>query len=107
MASANSFVDSLLHNVLLQDVDARLTKDVERLSDGMSKLIPSMVKPVVDIAWFTAQLARLTGLRGMGILYSYALIGLIMLRLVTPDFGALARQVSPLEHFCSYNIMLL
>ena len=100
-------MDSLLHNVLLQDVDARLTKDVERLSDGMSKLIPSMVKPVVDIAWFTAQLARLTGLRGMGILYSYALIGLIMLRLVTPDFGALARQVSPLEHFCSYNIMLL
>ena len=75
-------------------MDARLTKDVERLSDGMSKLIPSMVKPVVDIAWFTAQLARLTGLRGMGILYSYALIGLIMLRLVTPDFGALAKQVS-------------
>ena len=44
--------------VFLQDVDARLTKDVERLSDGMSKLIPSMVKPVVDIAWFTAQLTR-------------------------------------------------
>lgn len=79
---------------MLQDVDARLTKDVERLSDGMSKLIPSMVKPVVDIAWFTAQLARLTGLRGMGILYSYALIGLVLLRLVTPDFGALAKQVS-------------
>ena len=77
----------------MQDVDARLTKDVERLSDGMSQLIPSMVKPVVDIAWFTAQLARLTGTRGMAILYSYALIGLVLLRLVTPDFGALAKQV--------------
>jgi len=74
-------------------VDARLTKDVERLSDGMSQLIPSMVKPVVDIAWFTARLARLTGARGMVILYSYALIGLVVLRLVTPDFGALATKV--------------
>lgn len=78
----------------VQDVDARLTRDVERLSDGLSQLIPSMVKPVVDIAWFTVQLARLTGRRGMGILYAYALGGLLILRLVTPDFGALAKQVS-------------
>ena len=33
----------------------------------------------------------------MGILYSYALIGLVMLRLVTPDFGTLAKQVSLLQ----------
>lgn len=80
---------------VLQDVDARLTRDVERLSDGLSQLIPSMVKPVVDIAWFTVQLARLTGARGMAILYAYALGGLLMLRLVTPDFGALANRVQP------------
>ena len=66
----------------------------------MSKLIPSMVKPVVDITWFTAQLARLTGARGMAVLYSYALIGLVMLRLVTPDFGALAKKVQPWEACC-------
>lgn len=78
----------------MQDVDARLTRDIERLSDGLSQLIPSMVKPVVDIAWFTAQLARLTGRRGMGILYAYALGGLLILRVVTPDFGALAKQVT-------------
>ena len=78
----------------MQDVDVRLTKDIERLSDGISQLIPSMIKPVVDIAWFTTQLARLTGRQGMVILYLYALGGFAILRLVTPDFGALAKKVN-------------
>ncbi len=34
-----------------QDVDQRLTRDIERLCNDLSALIPSMVKPVVDIAW--------------------------------------------------------
>ena len=80
---------------MAQDIDARLTADVERLSSSMSQLIPSMVKPVVDIAWFSAQLARLTGRRGMAILYLYAAGGLLMLQLVTPDFGALAAKAGP------------
>lgn len=81
--------------MLSQDVDQRLTRDVERLADDLSKLIPSMVKPVVDIAWFSAQLGLLTGRRGMLLLYAYALGGLLMLRTVTPDFGALAKQARP------------
>lgn len=81
----------------------RLTKDIERLSDGISKLIPSMIKPVVDIIWFTAQLYRLTGRRGMAILYLYALGGLAILRVVTPDFGALAKKV----RFQNYSLAAL
>ena len=34
-----------------QDVDQRLTRDIERLCNDLSALIPSMVKPVVDILW--------------------------------------------------------
>lgn len=76
-----------------QDVDQRLTRDVERLCDDLSALIPSMVKPVVDIAWFSLQLYQLTGRRGMAILYMYAFLGFGALRAVTPDFGALAKKV--------------
>ena len=74
-------------------MDQRLTKDVERLADDLSKLIPSLIKPVVDIAWFSVQLRTLTGNRGMAILYAYALLGFAALRALTPNFGALAKQV--------------
>ena len=76
-----------------QDVDQRLTRDVERLCDDLSALIPSLVKPVVDIAWFSVQLYQLTGRRGMAILYLYAFLGFGALSAVTPDFGNLARKV--------------
>ena len=77
-----------------QDVDQRLTRDVERLCDDLAALIPSMVKPVVDLAWFSVQLYQLTGRNGMAILYLYAFLGFGALSAVTPDFGALAKNVS-------------
>ncbi len=87
-----------------QDVDQRLTRDVERLCDDLAALIPSMVKPVVDLAWFSVQLYQLTGRRGMAILYLYAFLGFGALSAVTPDFGALAKNVSKLlpctRHLC-------
>ena len=39
-----------------QDVDQRLTRDIERLCNDLSALIPSMVKPVVDILWCAPKL---------------------------------------------------
>ena len=38
--------------LLDQDVDQRLTRDVERLCNDLAALIPSAVKPVVDLLWF-------------------------------------------------------
>ncbi|CAL8461843.1 g1374 [Coccomyxa elongata] len=81
----------------MQDVDQRITRDVERLCDDLSALIPSLVKPVVDIAWFSVQLYQLTGRRGMAILYLYAFLGFGALSAVTPDFGGLARKEYFLE----------
>ena len=47
----------------------------ERLCDDLAALIPTLVKPVVDITWFSWQLWRLTGRRGMIILYLYTMLG--------------------------------
>lgn len=47
----------------------------ERLCDDLAALIPTLVKPVVDISWFSWQLWRLTGQRGMAILYLYTALG--------------------------------
>ncbi|KAK9820297.1 hypothetical protein WJX72_008694 [[Myrmecia] bisecta] len=81
----------------MQDVDQRVTRDVERLCDDLAALIPTMVKPVVDILWFSLQLGQLTGRRGMAILYLYSFLGFACLKLVTPDFGALAKKEYFLE----------
>ena len=55
------------------------------------------VKPVVDITWFTFRLYKLTGRRGMAILYLYSFLGFAILRGVTPDFGALSGKEYFLE----------
>lgn len=81
----------------MQDVDQRLTRDVDRLCTDLAELIPTMVKPVVDITWFSWQLWRLTGRRGMSFLYLYSFLGFFCLKLVTPDFGLLAAAEYRLE----------
>ena len=81
----------------MQDVDQRLTRDVDRLCTDLAELIPTMVKPVVDITWFSWQLWRLTGRRGMSFLYLYSFMGFFCLKLVTPDFGMLAAAEYRLE----------
>ncbi|XP_051117448.1 ABC transporter D family member 1-like [Andrographis paniculata] len=79
------------------DADQRLTQDLEKLTTDLSGLVTGMVKPVVDILWFTWRMKLLTGRRGVGILYAYMLIGLGFLRIVTPDFGDLISHEQQLE----------
>ncbi|KAK7399543.1 hypothetical protein VNO78_10728 [Psophocarpus tetragonolobus] len=79
------------------DADQRITHDLEKLTTDLSGLVTGMVKPSVDILWFTWRMKLLTGRRGVAILYAYMLLGLGFLRTVTPDFGDLTSQEQQLE----------
>jgi len=79
------------------DADQRITQDVDKLSDDLSGLVTGMVKPMVDILWFTWRMKLLTGRRGVVILYAYMLLGLGFLRSVTPDFESLTSNEQQLE----------
>ncbi|KAI9391475.1 hypothetical protein POPTR_007G092200v4 [Populus trichocarpa] len=79
------------------DADQRITHDLEKLTTDLSGLVTGMVKPSVDILWFTWRMKLLTGQRGVAILYTYMLLGLGFLRAVTPDFGDLASQEQQFE----------
>ena len=81
----------------MRDIDQRGTRDVERLSNDLASLIPTLVKPVVDVTWFSWQLWRLTGPRGMAILYAYTIVGYGALHAVTPDFAGLLKKEYQLE----------
>eukprot|EP00249_Psilotum_nudum_P023443 c28874_g1_i1 orf=721-4785(+) len=84
------------------DADQRISQDVEKLSSDLSGLVTGMVKPVVDILWFTWRMKMLTGRRGVAILYAYMLLGLGFLRSITPDFGALTSREQQLEGLFRY-----
>ncbi|CAH9103035.1 unnamed protein product [Cuscuta epithymum] len=79
------------------DADQRLTQDLDKLTTDLSSLVTGMVKPTVDILWFTWRMKLLTGQRGVTILYAYMLLGLGFLRCVTPAFGDLASREQQLE----------
>uniref|UniRef100_A0A0D3EZ33 ABC transporter domain-containing protein n=1 Tax=Oryza barthii TaxID=65489 RepID=A0A0D3EZ33_9ORYZ len=79
------------------DADQRITHDVEKLTNDLAGLVTGMVKPLVDILWFTWRMKILSGRRGVAILYAYMLLGLGFLRAVSPDFGDLANQEQELE----------
>lgn len=85
------------HLAGMNDVDQRITRDVERLADDLSALIPTLMKPIVDITWFSWQLWRLTGRRGIFIAYAYTAVGYGCLRAVTPDFAKLLKREYYLE----------
>ncbi|XP_006653954.1 ABC transporter D family member 1 [Oryza brachyantha] len=79
------------------DADQRLTLDVDKLTTDLAGLVTGMVKPLVDILWFTWRMKLLSGRRGVAILYAYMLFGLGFLRAVSPDFGHLAGQEQELK----------
>ncbi|THG14498.1 hypothetical protein TEA_014205 [Camellia sinensis var. sinensis] len=79
------------------DADQRITQDVEKLTTDLSTLVAGMVKPSVDMIWFTWRMKELTGRRGVSILYAYMILGLGFLKNFTPDFGGLASREQQLE----------
>ncbi|KAG8642874.1 ABC transporter D family member 1 isoform X2 [Manihot esculenta] len=79
------------------DADQRITHDLEKLSRDFSGLLTGMIKPSVDILWFTWRMKLLMGQKGVAILYAYMLLGLGFLRTTTPDFGDLTSQAQQLE----------
>nr|CAD59604.1 peroxisomal membrane protein ABC transporter homologue [Oryza sativa Japonica Group] len=87
------------------DADQRLTLDVDKLTTDLAGLVTGMVKPLVDILWFTWRMKLLSGRRGVAILYAYMLLGLGFLRAVSPDFGHLAGQEQELEGTFSFNLV--
>ncbi|XP_043708292.1 ABC transporter D family member 1-like [Telopea speciosissima] len=93
----NTFYEVFHNSAKNIDADQRITHDVEKLTTALSGLVTGMVKPSVDILWFTWRMKLLTGQRGVAILYAYMLLGLGCLRSATPDFGDLTSQEQQLE----------
>lgn len=77
--------------------DQRITEDLDRMTSEISNTAPDIIKPFIDLLWFTHQAWRLIGWRSTALLYTYVVAGLGFLHLVTPAFDALVLARTRLE----------
>ena len=89
--TSSSFYN-VIHRKGMGDADQRITRDVERLCDDTAALVPSMVKPIVDVLWFSLRCYQLTGLKGTAVVYAYTLLGYSTLRALTPNLGKFSSE---------------
>jgi ABC-type uncharacterized transport system fused permease/ATPase subunit len=57
----------------LVDADQRVATGVEQVSQDLAELVPTVVKPVFDIVWFSWNMGMLTGATGLACLYGCVL----------------------------------
>jgi ABC-type uncharacterized transport system fused permease/ATPase subunit len=53
----------------LRDADQRLAAGVESLAQDLADLVPTLVKPAIDVVWFSYHMGKLTGATGLACLY--------------------------------------
>ena len=70
---------------------------LSQMTSEISNTVPDIIKPFVDLLWFTYQAWALIGWRSTAMLYSYLAVGLGFLHLVTPPFDALILTRTRLE----------
>ena len=89
---SSSVFYNVIHRKGMGDADQRLTRDIERLCDDTAALVPSMVKPIVDVLWFSLRCYQLTGLKGTAVVYAYTLLGYSTLRALTPNLSKFSSE---------------
>ncbi|KAH8116020.1 ABC transporter transmembrane region 2-domain-containing protein [Phellopilus nigrolimitatus] len=81
----------------LEGVDQYITSDIAAFCESLSALYGNIMKPTLDMFIFTAQLARVLGVRGTVLLTLNYYVTVRILRAVTPAFGRLAAVEAMLE----------
>ncbi|KAG8903497.1 hypothetical protein FRB99_003211 [Tulasnella sp. 403] len=81
----------------LDSVDQYITTDIAAFCESLSALYGNMMKPMLDMFIFTAQLSRSLGFFGTVLLFGNYFATASILRSVTPAFGKLAAVEARLE----------
>eukprot|EP01051_Picozoa_sp_SAG22_P021885 SAG22_NODE_5013_length_1108_cov_0.790882_2_plen_119_part_00 len=84
----------------LSDADQRIAEDIPKLCQTLAALFPGLVKPLVDISWYSVRMWQLTGRTGLLVLYGYMFFGLGALRLIGGGSPTRASPARPLRACC-------
>jgi ABC-type uncharacterized transport system fused permease/ATPase subunit len=56
---------------LIENIDQRVTTDIERFTEDVANLYSSLFKPILDIVLNTIRLSSIMGFRGPLVLFTY------------------------------------
>ena len=74
----------------VENVDQRITNDVQKWSDEAAEIYSTLFKPIIDIVLFSRRVAEYGGYKGPALIVTYYAIIAFIVRVLAPNFGALA-----------------
>ncbi|KAF4677477.1 ATP-binding cassette sub- D member 3 [Perkinsus chesapeaki] len=77
--------------------DQVIVEDIPKLADALASMLSDTLKPLVDLAWFSAGVFQLTGRTGLTSLLTYMISGMTLLRLIRPDLAKLTARREELD----------
>ncbi|GMM34395.1 ATP-binding cassette long-chain fatty acid transporter [Saccharomycopsis crataegensis] len=93
---------------VLENIDQFITSDITRLCDSITSLISNLGKPIIDVAIFSMYLRDNLGNGGILGLFANFAISAVYLKLHTPDFGKLTKEMQSIEgEYFNYHSNLI
>eukprot|EP00667_Euglena_gracilis_P001665 EG_transcript_1663 len=90
---------SLMGEAKLDNPDQRVTADISSFADVFADILPTILKPLLDLVVFTRQLGLILGWQGPTFMYGYFLISGLIKNKVMPSFGKFVAKGSELEGY--------
>jgi ATP-binding cassette subfamily D (ALD) protein 3 len=87
----------------IDNIDQRITQDVEKFSTAVSELYSSTFKPIVDIVLFTRRLVNSIGYGGPILMYFYYVLSGFVMRKLLPNFAKMTVKSQKLEGDFRFN----
>jgi ABC-type uncharacterized transport system fused permease/ATPase subunit len=87
----------------IDNIDQRITQDVEKFSTAASELYSSTFKPIVDIVLFTRRLVKSIGYGGPILMYFYYVLSGFIMRKLLPNFAKMTAKQQKLEGDFRFN----
>ncbi|WVO13006.1 hypothetical protein L204_100615 [Cryptococcus depauperatus] len=81
----------------IKNADQYLTVDIQQFSQKLAEIYSNIAKPVLDVILYNYQLSKNVGAEGLVILTVLVQASAVLLRAVTPPFGAYAAHEAKLE----------
>lgn len=81
----------------IDNIDQRITQDIEKFCVSISSLYASTFKPIVDIVLFTRKLVKSVGPGGPIIMYLYYFVSAFIMRRLLPNFAKMTSKQQKLE----------
>lgn len=74
----------------VENVDQRITNDVQKWSDEAAEIYSTLFKPIIDIVLFSRKVAEYGGYKGPALIVAYYGVIAFIVKVLAPNFGALA-----------------